>query len=152
MLIRFREERIAVMADVEKMFYQVKVTEPDQNYLRFLWWPNSDLTKEPVDYRMTVDLFCGASSPGCSNVVALKRTADDHEEEFGSDIADTLRHRVSTENGGSTTVETRRRATIHLQRGRLLRSIKEGRKEVKRYGTFLRAWLVAPYISRLHTQ
>jgi hypothetical protein len=90
-LIRFREERIAVMADVEKMFYQVKVTEPDQNYLRFLWWPDSDLTKEPVDYRMTVHLFGGASSPGCSNF-ALKRTADDHEQEFGPEIADTLRH------------------------------------------------------------
>ena len=90
-LIRFREEKIAVMADVEKMFYQVKVTEPDQNYLRFLWWPDSDLTKEPVDYCMTVHLFGGASSPGCSNF-ALKRTADDHEEEFGSDIADTLRN------------------------------------------------------------
>ena len=89
-LIRFREEKIAVMADVEKMFYQVKVTKPDQNYLRFLWWPDSDLTKEPVDYCMTVHLFGGASSPGCSNF-ALKRTADDHEEEFGSDIADTLR-------------------------------------------------------------
>ena len=81
-------ERI-VMADVEKMFYQVKVTEPNQNYLRFLWWPDSDLTKEPVDYRMTVHLFGGASSPGCSNF-ALKRTADDHEEEFRSDIAVTL--------------------------------------------------------------
>ena len=90
-LIRFREEKIAVMADVEKMFYQDKVTEPNQNYLRFLWWPDSDLTKEPVDHRMTVRLFGGASSPGCSNF-ALKRTADDHEEEFGTDIADTLRH------------------------------------------------------------
>lgn len=36
-LIRFREERIAVIADVEKMFYQVKVKEPEQNYHRFLW-------------------------------------------------------------------------------------------------------------------
>ena len=90
-LIRFREEKIAVMADVEKIFYQVKVTEPDQNYLRFLWWPDSDLTKEPVDHRMTVHLFGGASSPGCSNF-SLKRTADDHEEKFGTDIADTLRH------------------------------------------------------------
>ena len=40
---------------------------------------------------MTVHLFGGASSPGCSNF-APKRTADDHEEEFGTDIADTLRH------------------------------------------------------------
>ncbi|XP_028406789.1 uncharacterized protein LOC114529231 [Dendronephthya gigantea] len=89
-LIRFREERIGVMADVEKMFYQVKVTESDRNYLRFLWWPDSDLTKEPVDYCMTVHLFGGASSPGCANF-ALKRTADDHEKEFGADIANTLR-------------------------------------------------------------
>ena len=49
----------------------------------FLWWPDSNLTKEPVDYCMTVHLFGGASSPGCSNF-ALKCTVDDHKEEFGS--------------------------------------------------------------------
>ena len=89
-LTRFRQEKIAFMADIEQMFYQVKVKEDDQDFLRFLWWPNGDLTKEPQEFRMSVHLFSAASSPGCSNY-ALKLTADDHEAEFGNEAADTLR-------------------------------------------------------------
>ena len=73
-LTRFRKERVALMADVEKMFFQVKVKTEDQNFFRFLWWPDGDLTQEPQEYCMTVHLFGAGSSPGCSNF-ALKRTA-----------------------------------------------------------------------------
>ena len=43
-LIRFRQEPTAVMADVRAM-YQVKVNKEDVDFLRFLWWPNGDLTQ-----------------------------------------------------------------------------------------------------------
>ncbi len=46
-LLRFRQERYAVMADIEKMFHQVKVKSDDRESLRFLWWPGGDLSKEP---------------------------------------------------------------------------------------------------------
>ena len=46
-LLRFQEERVAVMADV-KMFLQVNVKQEDRESLRFLWWPEGDLSKEPV--------------------------------------------------------------------------------------------------------
>ena len=36
-LLRFRQERIALMADIESMFYQVRVADADCTYLRFLW-------------------------------------------------------------------------------------------------------------------
>ena len=78
------------MVDIEQMFYQVKVKEEDQDFLRFLWWPSGELTTEPQEYCMTVHLLGAGSSPGCSNY-ALKRTADDHENEFGTETADTLR-------------------------------------------------------------
>lgn len=39
-LLRLREEPVAEMADIESMFYQVKVPEYDADLLRFLWWPN----------------------------------------------------------------------------------------------------------------
>ncbi|XP_028408667.1 uncharacterized protein LOC114531224 [Dendronephthya gigantea] len=39
---------------------------------------------------MTVHLFGAASSPGCANY-ALKRTADDNEDQLGTKAADTLR-------------------------------------------------------------
>ena len=35
-LTRFRAERTAIMADIEKMFYQVRVPTEDSKYLRFL--------------------------------------------------------------------------------------------------------------------
>ena len=89
-LTRFREERVAFMADIEKMFYQVKVKKADQDFLRFLWWHNGILTKEPEEYCMTVHLFGGGSSPGCSNF-ALKCTAEDGENEFGVKASETVK-------------------------------------------------------------
>ena len=44
-LLRFRQEPVALMADVEKMFHQVKVEPSDCDALRFLWWEEGDLTK-----------------------------------------------------------------------------------------------------------
>ena len=89
-LTRFREERVAFMAYIEKMFFQVKVMKEDQDYLRFLWWPNGDLTQEPQEYCMTAHLFGAGSSPGFSNF-ALKRTAEDGEGEFGVRAAEKLK-------------------------------------------------------------
>jgi len=78
------------MANVQKMFFQVKVKEKDQNCFCFLWWQNGDLSQEPQEYCMTVHLFGAGSSPGCSNF-ALKRTAEDGEKEFGARDAETLK-------------------------------------------------------------
>ena len=56
-LIRFRKESVAFMADIEGMFLQVKVPEIQRDFLRFLWWPDGDIHTEPKEYRMTVHLF-----------------------------------------------------------------------------------------------
>ena len=88
-LIRFRQERVAVMADIEAMFHQVKVPENYQDYLRFLWWPDGDTSLEPQDYQMTVHLFGATSSPSCANF-ALRRTAVDNKDRFGEDACSTL--------------------------------------------------------------
>ena len=49
------------MADTEAMFYQVFVPEEQRDFLRFLWWPNGDLTAQIEEYRMTVHLFGAVS-------------------------------------------------------------------------------------------
>ena len=36
-LVRFREDPIAIMGDIEKMFHKFKVNEEHRDYLRFLW-------------------------------------------------------------------------------------------------------------------
>ena len=88
-LIRFRQETVALMSDVEAMFHQVRVKPEDCNALRFLWWPNGDLNSEPRAYMMTVHLFGAVSSPSCANF-ALRKTAEDHRTLFDSHIIRTV--------------------------------------------------------------
>ncbi|XP_028407167.1 uncharacterized protein LOC114529553 [Dendronephthya gigantea] len=88
-LTRFREEPVAMMADIEAMFYQVRVPSSDCDALRFLWWPDGDLSKDPEEYEMRVHLFGGASSPSCANF-ALKRTAKDNQAEFDPKVIETV--------------------------------------------------------------
>ena len=97
-LCRFRQEPIAFMCDIEAMFHQVKVSEEFRDLLRFFWWEDGDLTKEPKEYRMTVHLFGATSSPGCANF-ALKSTANDFEEEFGASATDFVRKDFYIDDG-----------------------------------------------------
>lgn len=89
-LLRFREETVAFTADIEKMFYQVRVADSHRSMLRYLWWRDNDLNKEVIDHEMCVHVFGAASSPGCSNY-ALKRTAVDNCVTFGKDAETVLK-------------------------------------------------------------
>ncbi|KAK7909491.1 hypothetical protein WMY93_014175 [Mugilogobius chulae] len=80
-LCRFRKETVAIICDIERMFYQFSVTPESRNYLKFLWWKDGDLEKEPQEYRMTVHLFGAASSPGCANF-GLKHLARQHKDSY----------------------------------------------------------------------
>ena len=113
-LCRFRTEPTAFMCDVEGMFHQFKVLETHRNFLRFLWWEDSDTTKRPVEYRMTVHLFGAVSSPGCANY-GLKRIADDYEEECGSEAANFVRNNFYVDDGLKS-VENTKQATNLIQK------------------------------------
>ena len=89
-LTRFRQGPVAMMADIEAMFHQVRVQPEDCDALRFLWWPDNDLNCEPEEYQMMVHLFGGVSSPSCANF-ALQRTADDNAKEFGPEIVKSVK-------------------------------------------------------------
>ena len=94
-IIRLRQERIAFVCDVEKMFHQFRVDKKDRDYLRFFW--NDD------DYRMKVHLFGAASSPGCANY-GLKQIAIGYEED-SPDAAFFIRKNFYVDNG-LTSVKT----------------------------------------------
>lgn len=80
-LLRFRQGMVAFTADIKKMFYQIKVPHSQRDYLRFLWFPNSDLNKEVEEYRVTVHIFGATSSPACANYVlkAIAKTPEAQE-------------------------------------------------------------------------
>lgn len=82
-LLRFRQEPIAVTCVIEDMFHQVHVNPEHHDLLRFLWWEDNNLSKDPVDYRMTVLLFGATSSPTCANF-ALKQTRTTSRESMES--------------------------------------------------------------------
>ena len=69
-LIKLRQDKLAFVTDIEKMFFQVYVSNENLRLLRFLWWQDGDISREPVDHEMYV--FGGSLSPSCSNY-ALKR-------------------------------------------------------------------------------
>ena len=71
-LTRFRQEWFAVMADIECMYYQVRVPPNDSDVLRFLWWPRNDFERQPEEYQMGVHLFGAVSSPSCANFALRK--------------------------------------------------------------------------------
>ena len=80
-LPRVKQEPAALMADVERMFYQVRVVPDGCHALRFLWWEEGDMSKNPVDHQMLVHLFGASSSPCCESFVLKKTTRD-----FGGDF------------------------------------------------------------------
>jgi len=68
---------------------QVHVAPRDRDCLRFLWWPEVDISKHPVIYRMKVHLFDKTSSPNCT-AFWLRRVAKDFGAEFELVIASTV--------------------------------------------------------------
>ena len=61
-LLRFREYPIALVADIEGMFNQVKVPSEDSDALRFLWWEASDLDRLS-EFEMTTHIFGAQTHP-----------------------------------------------------------------------------------------
>ena len=88
-LTRFREEEVAIVADIEAMFHQVKIPKPDQKFLLFLWWEDGRLDAQPDVYCMTRHIFGATSSPSCA-AFALKKTADDNGTLFNEETIRTV--------------------------------------------------------------
>ena len=73
-LLRFREGQYTVIANIEKMFHQIRVNAKETNDLHFLWTANSQCNIE--DYIMLVHVFGKIDSPCCANW-ALQNTSTD---------------------------------------------------------------------------
>ena len=88
-LLRWRKGDVALMADIESMFSQVRVPSAQRDMLRYLWCPEGDMTKDPQEYRMKVHVFGAISSPSCANYT-LKKCAEDNENEYGKKVTEAI--------------------------------------------------------------
>ena len=115
-LIRFRLEEVALMADIEAMFHQVKVSPCDQDVLRFLWWPEGDTTQKPQVCKMIVHLFGGTWSPSCCNY-ALHKMVKDHGDDFTESTKKTVLHNFYVDDclKSIPTVEDATKLTMDLK-------------------------------------
>ena len=89
-LTRFRLHQIALMADVEGMFHQVRVEVNDQDALRFLWWLRGNTDEAPRTYRITVHLFGGTWSPSYCTY-AVHRTVQYNVHQFSEAACETVK-------------------------------------------------------------
>ena len=91
-LIRFREEDIAIMGDIEAMYLQVQVPVEQRSFLRFLWWPEGNLELKPLEYEICTHSFGAGSSGGCATF-AFEQAAKDGKDKFGQDSKQSSRVR-----------------------------------------------------------
>ena len=78
-LMRFREHKHVISADIEGMSMQVGLLESDQRSLRFLW--REDPTSDVSVFQYTSLVFGAKESPTCANY-ALRRTAVDNQDRY----------------------------------------------------------------------
>ena len=78
-ILCFRTQRIALIADVSKMYRAVKLVKPDRDLHRFIWRSKPEDTL--VDYRMT-HLTLGVSASCFAANMAIKQNAIDLDHEY----------------------------------------------------------------------
>lgn len=77
-LMRFREGRVALTADIKEMFPQVKIIQQDRDAQRFLW---RDDPSDPIKvYRMSSMIFGACSSPSTAIFIMNLNASEFHEE------------------------------------------------------------------------
>ncbi|XP_061191617.1 uncharacterized protein LOC133199804 [Saccostrea echinata] len=79
-LMRFRMNRVAFMADIEQMFYSFLVREDHRDFLRFFWHRNNEPCEELIEYRMRVHVFGNTPSPAVATY-GLRKTVEKAEVE-----------------------------------------------------------------------
>lgn len=79
LLLRFRYHRIAITADIKKMYRQIEVHPDDRQYQKIFWRDSSE--EELLSYELNTITYGQAAAPHCA-VRALQQCAIDHESEY----------------------------------------------------------------------
>ena len=79
-LLRFRENEVAISADVSKMYHRVLIPEQDQHVHRYLW-RNIETDRPPDVYVKTVLTFGDKPAPAMAQT-ALQKTATEGEKRY----------------------------------------------------------------------
>ena len=89
LLVKFKEDYVAIMGDIKVTFYQVFVANQHRSLISFLWWENRGIKRQPHSYHMNVHIFGGTSSQNCSTY-ALRTKSKNNEVKYDPKITETL--------------------------------------------------------------
>ena len=76
-VLRFRENQVAISGDISKMYHRILIPEEDQHVHRFLW-RSMEIDRKPDTYVKTVLTF-GDKPPPAMAQIALRKTAAEGE-------------------------------------------------------------------------
>lgn len=113
-LIRFRKEQVAVIADIQQIFHCFLVRRDHRDYLRFLWYRDNDMSKDIIDYRMTVHVFGNSPSPSIA-IYGLRRAIHEGAHKYGKDTVQFVERHFYVDDG-LISVPTEAEAISLLQR------------------------------------
>ena len=97
-LLRFRKEGVAILADIQQMFHCFLVHEKHRNFLHFLWHEDNDLSKAVVDYRMRVHVFGNSPSPAVA-IYGLRRAIAEGAQKYGADTVKFVERHFYVDDG-----------------------------------------------------
>ena len=79
-ILRFRENEVAFIGDISKMYHMIRIPEADQHVHRFPW-RNLETDREQGVYVKTVLTFGDKPAPAMVQI-ALRKTVDETKEAF----------------------------------------------------------------------
>ena len=79
-VLRFRENEVAFIGDISKMYHRIRIPEADQHVHKFLW-RNLQTDREPDVYIKTVLTFGDKTAPAMAQI-AIRKTADEAKKDF----------------------------------------------------------------------
>ncbi|XP_052694839.1 uncharacterized protein LOC128173163 [Crassostrea angulata] len=97
-LLRFRKEMIAVVADVQHMFHCFTVREEHRDFLSFLWYKDNEIGTELTEFRMKVHVFGNSPSPAIATL-GLRKISELSEESHGPDVKEFIKRNFYVDDG-----------------------------------------------------
>ena len=112
-LLRFRLNKVAIVADIEKAFLQIGLNENQKDVTRFFWLKN--INNLNVDNNIQVFRFCRVPFGIISSPFLLSATLDFHLKMHNSPIADKIRRNIYVDNVITGTESTEEAGNIYRE-------------------------------------
>ena len=97
-LLRFRKEPVAVMGDIEQMFYCFKVEPEHRDFLRFLWFKDNQIDEKVVEFRMNVHVFGNRPSPAVATY-CFRQSVDSHHPDCTPEVVEFVHNNFYVDDG-----------------------------------------------------